>query len=185
VLAFASRERWSRWLELEHADARGIWLKLAKKGNAQPSVSQSEAIEVALCWGWIDGQIQRFDEAWYLTRFTPRTPRSRWSQRNRALAEQLIARGAMRASGLAAIEAAKADGRWEAAYASQSSATVPDDLQRALDANPAAAAFFEALDSSNRYAFLYRLHHTAHARRAARIADYLALLDRGETLHER
>jgi uncharacterized protein YdeI (YjbR/CyaY-like superfamily) len=169
---------------VECATAAGVWLKIAKKDSGIASVDYAQALEVALCWGWIDGQRGRFDERYFLTRFTPRTPKSRWSQRNCAIAEELIATGAMQPLGLAQVELAKADGRWDAAYPSQANATVPEDLQLALDANPAALAFFDTLDRINRYAFLYRLHHlTKPDARAARIVRYVETLARGETLH--
>lgn len=139
---------------------------------------------MALCWGWIDGQRGRFDERHFLTRFTPRKPKSRWSQRNCKIAEALIAAGAMQRPGLAQVEQARADGRWDAAYPSQSNATVPDDLRLALEANPIALAFFDTLDSINRYAFLYRLHQVTNPdTRSARITRYVETLARGETLH--
>jgi uncharacterized protein YdeI (YjbR/CyaY-like superfamily) len=169
---------------VEHATAAGVWLKIAKKDSGIASVDYAQGLEVALCWGWIDGQRGRFDDRYFLTRFTPRTTKSRWSQRNCTIAEELIATGAMRPPGLAQVELAKADGRWEAAYPSQANATVPDDLQLALDANPAALAFFDTLDSINRYAFLYRLHHVSRPdARSARITRYVEMLARGETLH--
>lgn len=184
VLAFAVREDFRDWLEHEHARCEGIWLKIAKRSSGIASIDYQQALEEAICFGWIDGQRSGHDEHSYLTRFTPRKPRSRWSQRNCEIAERLIASGAMSPAGLAAVEQAKADGRWDEAYPSQANATVPADLQAALDANPAAAAFFATLDSINRYAFLYRLHHVARpAARAARIERYIELLARGETLH--
>jgi uncharacterized protein YdeI (YjbR/CyaY-like superfamily) len=185
VVAFASRGDWEEWLGREHARAGGVWLKIAKKGSAIESVSYGEALDGALCWGWIDGQRAPFDELWFLTRFTPRKPRSRWSWNNRVKADELIARGEMKPPGLEQVMAAKADGRWDAAYPGQRDAPVPDDLRQALDANAAAAEFFAALDSANRYAFLYRLHHVSGAEaRAERIARYVAMLARGETLHD-
>ena len=185
VVAFASRVAWEEWLGREHARAGGAWLKIAKKGSGIESVSYGTALDGALCWGWIDGQKAPLDELWFLTRFTPRKPRSRWSANNRVKAEELIARGEMTPAGLEQVNAAKADGRWDAAYPGQRDAVVPADLRQALDGNPAAAEFFVALDSSNRYAFLYRLHHVTRAdTRAERIARYVAMLARGETLHD-
>jgi uncharacterized protein YdeI (YjbR/CyaY-like superfamily) len=185
VVAFASRGDWEEWLGREHAGAAGVWLKIAKKGSGIESVSYGEALDGALCWGWIDGQRAPFDELWFLTRFTPRKPRSRWSVRNRVKAEELIARGEIKPPGLEQVCAAKADGRFDAAYPGQRDALVPPDFRQALDATPAAAEFFAALDSANRYAFLYRLHHvTGPAARAERIARYVEMLAHGETLHE-
>ena len=185
LLAFDSPAAWERWLAREHRRSSGLWLKIAKRDSGVITIGYQEALEVALCWGWIDGQRGRHDATYFLTRFTPRKPRSRWSQRNCALAEVLIAKGAMRPAGLVEVERARGDGRWEAAYPSQANATVPPDLEAALDATPAALAFFNTLDGSNRYAFLYRLHHLRdEAARAARIDRYVEMLARGETLHE-
>jgi uncharacterized protein YdeI (YjbR/CyaY-like superfamily) len=174
---------WRRWLSKNHGRAEGVWLKFAKKGSPTPSVSYPEAIEEALCFGWIDGQVRRFDEHFYLQRFTPRRPRSKWSQINREKATQLIEAGRMQPAGLAQIEAAQADGRWDAAYPAQSQATVPADFQAALEANPQARAFFETLTGSARYAFLYRLHDVSDPkRRAKRITDYIERLSDRRTL---
>lgn len=176
---------WRRWLEENHDAVAAIWLKFAKKGAPVATVSYAEAIEEALCFGWIDGQVRADDAHFYLQRFTPRRPRSKWSQVNREKATRLMAEQRMRPAGLAQIEAAKADGRWDAAYPAQSGATVPDDLQRALDENPRAAEFFATLTGSARYAFLYRLHHVSDpARRARRIADYIERLSAGRTLQD-
>jgi uncharacterized protein YdeI (YjbR/CyaY-like superfamily) len=183
-LAFATGERWEAWLAAQHATSPGIWLKIAKKASGIESVDYPQALDVALCYGWIDGQKGRFDDQFFLQRFTPRKARSKWSQVNCAKVAALIERGAMRAPGLAEVERAKADGRWEAAYPAQSAATVPEDLQQALDANGAAAASFAGLSSVNRYAILYRLHHVVGAeRRAVRIATYVEMLAEGRTLH--
>jgi uncharacterized protein YdeI (YjbR/CyaY-like superfamily) len=183
VLECASDADWERWLEGNHDASNGVWLKFAKRGASVPTVSHAEALEVAICFGWIDGQVRRMDETHYLQRFTPRGPRSKWSQVNREKAERLIADGRMRDAGHAHIASAQADGRWEAAYEPPSRATVPDDLQQALDADPAAKAFFSTLTSMRRYAFLYRLHHvkTPQARQR-RIAGYIELLREGRTL---
>ncbi len=171
------------WLAENHA-GDGAWLKLAKKGAPSPTVTYGEAVEEALCYGWIDGQIARFDEHHYLQRFTPRRARSKWSEVNREKALALISSGRMRAPGLAQVEAAKADGRWEDAYPPASRATVPEDLAQALDRHPQAKAFFETLTGSTRYAFLYRLHQTQRPpARAKRIADYISLLSEGKTLN--
>ena len=157
VHLFATPRELEAWLEENHNSCEGVWLKIAKKGVDEPSVTYAEALELALCFGWIDSQKRGFDDRHFLQRFTPRRPRGRWSKINREKAERLIASGAMRPAGMAEVEAAKADGRWEAAYEGQRTAKVPPDLQRALEANPAAAAFFDALDSANRYAIVYRL----------------------------
>lgn len=183
-MAFRSRLEWERWLEGEHGRSRGVWLRLGKKGSGVESVGYEEALEVALCWGWVDGQLGAWDERWFLRRFTPRSARSRWSARNRLAAEELIARGAMRPAGLAEVERARADGRWDAAYPGQRDAVVPDDFAVALRLNPAAADFFAGLDSANRYAFLYRLHHVTEAQaRRERIAEYVEMLALGRGLH--
>src|SRR3954453_21471936 len=157
ILLFALKEELEAWLEENHAGAGGLWLKIAKKGSGVESVNYAEALELALCFGWIDSQKSGFAEAFFLQRFTPRRPRGKWSQINRTKAEELIAAGSMRPAGLAEVEAAKADGRWEAAYAGQRTATVPEDLRQELDRNEAAREFFATLDGANRYAILYRL----------------------------
>jgi uncharacterized protein YdeI (YjbR/CyaY-like superfamily) len=185
TLQLADRQAWREWLEEHNETAVGAWLKLAKKGSPTATVAQAEAIEEALCYGWIDGQVRSHDEPFYLQRFTPRGPRSKWSEINRGKAQRLIAEGRMHRAGLAEIEAAKADGRWDDAYAPQSRATVPDDLQRALEHNPRAKQFFATLTGSRRYAFLYRLHHVKRPdARAKRIARYVDLLEAGRTLQE-
>jgi uncharacterized protein YdeI (YjbR/CyaY-like superfamily) len=184
VVAFPDRAHWANWLEANHESAAGVWLKLAKKGSGHASVSGPEALEIALCYGWIDGQGATLDEAWWLQRYTPRTARSRWSEKNRAAALRLIAAGEMRPAGLAQVRAAQADGRWEAAYASPRNITVPDDLRAALDASPPARKRFEQLDSRNRYAILYRVHDAKRpATRQRRIAKYVAMLEAGETIY--
>jgi uncharacterized protein YdeI (YjbR/CyaY-like superfamily) len=185
VVEFATRAEWARWLAAEHAASAGVWLKIARKDGGAESVSYSDALDVALCHGWIDGQKDRLDERFWLQRFTPRTPRSRWSKRNRERAEALIGSGQMAPAGTREIERAQADGRWEAAYDSHSTATVPDDLQAELDRNPAAREFFAALDSSNRYAILYRIQEARRPdTRARRIAKYVAMLNEGRRIHE-
>jgi uncharacterized protein YdeI (YjbR/CyaY-like superfamily) len=184
VLAFASRDEWAAWLGAHRDAAAGVWLKIARTGLGIDSVTYAEALDVALCHGWIDGRKERFDDRHWLQRFTPRRPRSRWSKRNRERAEALIAGGDMTAAGLAEVERARADGRWERAYDSHSTATVPDDLRRELDRNPAAAAFFATLDSANRYAVLYRIQEARRPQtRAARIERFVAMLNRGERIH--
>ncbi len=184
VLLFATPAELEAWLEERHGDSEGVWLKIAKKGVEPPSVTYGEALELALCFGWIDSQKRGHDESHFLQRFTPRRPRGRWSKINREKAEALIAAGAMRPTGLAEVEAARADGRWEAAYEGARTATVPVDLQRELDANPAAAEFFAGLDGSNRYAILYRLDEAKKPEtRARRLRKFVAMLERGEKIH--
>lgn len=184
ILAFASRAAFEEWLEAEHAVSPGLWLKFAKKGSGVESVTYPEARDAALCFGWIDGQKASLDETYWLLRFTPRTPRSKWSQINRERVAELTAEGRMRPAGLAEVERAKADGRWERAYASPRNAAVPEDLQAALDADPAAAEFFAGLDGRNRYAILYRIGDAKRPQtRAARIEKFVAMLGRGEKLH--
>ncbi len=184
VLLFATPPDLELWLEENFEAADGIWLKIAKKGAPQPSVTYAEALELALCFGWIDSQKRGLDETHFLQRFTPRRPRGRWSRINRDKAEALIAAGAMRPSGMAEVEAAKADGRWEAAYEGQRKAKVPDDLRRELDANEAAREFFATLDSANRYAIVYRLNDAKKAEtRERRLRKFVAMLERGEKIH--
>ncbi|MDQ0474968.1 YdeI/OmpD-associated family protein [Labrys wisconsinensis] len=186
VLSFPSAQAWEAWLAERPADAKGVWLRLAKKGSGIAGPSKQEAIDGALCHGWIDGQIDRGDATSWLTRFTPRKAGSRWSENNRSRALALIAEGRMQAAGFGEIERAKADGRWDAAYASQGRITVPDDLQAALDADEAASRFFAGLDSANRYAVLYRIHHARTPQaRARQIETSVAMLARGETFHPR
>ena len=183
ILECVDDAHWRRWLHEHHASSSGVWLKFAKQAADATTVNHAQALDTAICFGWIDGQTRRFDETFWLQRFTPRGPRSRWSQVNCAKAEQLITDGRMHAAGLAEVQAARADGRWEAAYQPQSRATVPDDLQAALDAEPAARQFFETLTGQRRYAFLYRLHHvTQPAARRRRIASYIELLRNERTL---
>jgi uncharacterized protein YdeI (YjbR/CyaY-like superfamily) len=184
ILECGDQGAWHDWLESHHADPEGVWLKFAKKASPTPTVTYGDALEEALCYGWIDGQVRRFDEHFYLQRFTPRRSRSKWSQINRENATRLIEEGRMRPAGRAQVDAAKADGRWEAAYEPQSQATVPPDFQRALDGNGRARAFYETLRGSARYAFLYRLHHTAPAKRPERIKDYVELLASEKTLQD-
>jgi uncharacterized protein YdeI (YjbR/CyaY-like superfamily) len=185
VLLFATPAELEAWLEENHAQPDGFWLKVAKKGSGERSVSYAEALELALCFGWIDSQKRGHDEKFFLQRFTPRRPRGRWSRINREKAEALLAAGAVRPAGLAEIEAAQADGRWEAAYEGQRTAKVPAYLQRQLDANPAAAQFFADLDSANRYAIVYRLEEAKKPEtRERRLRKFVAMLERGEKIHE-
>lgn len=184
IRAFADAAAWEAWLAAQPRNSAGLWLKLAKQSATAASVSKAEAIDAALCHGWIDGQLNPFDDDWWLIRFTPRKPRSKWSARNCRRAEELVAAGRVAPAGLAEIEAAKADGRWQAAYASASKATVPQDLAAALDADPAARAFFDTLTGANRYAILYRVQDAKKPEtRAARIAKFVAMCARGETVH--
>lgn len=184
VVPFASRDAFERWLEANHDSSSGLWVKFAKKGSGIETVVYAEAVEAALCFGWIDGQANSVDDDWYLQRFTPRRARSKWSQINRDRAEALIERGAMRPAGLREVERAKEDGRWEAAYASPSKIEVPADLQAQLDANPKAKDFFEQISKTNRYAILYRIHDAKRPEtRARRIEKFVGMLERGETVH--
>ena len=184
VIPFADAADWERWLDEHHEDAPGLWLKLAKKDSQVASVTYAQAVELALCFGWIDGQKGAYDESWWLQRFTPRGSRSRWSRINREKAEELERDGRLRPAGLREVQRARADGRWEAAYESQSRATVPEDLQRELDRDPAARAFFESLESHNRYAILYRVHEAKRPEtRARRIARFMEMLRAGEKPH--
>jgi uncharacterized protein YdeI (YjbR/CyaY-like superfamily) len=184
VVAFKTQQAFDVWLRSQPSDSRGLWLKIAKKSSGITSVSRDEAVDTALCHGWIDGQLDSFDDKYWLIRFTPRQPTSIWSAKNRARALELVELGLMRMSGLREIDRAKADGRWDRAYASVSTAKVPDDLRAVLAKNKKAAAFFETLDSKNRYAILYRTHNAKKAEtRAARIAKFVAMLAKGETIH--
>ncbi len=184
VLPFASAAAFEAWLEAEHGSAPGGWIKMAKKTSGIPSVTWAEAVPVALCFGWIDGQRRGLDATWFLQRFTPRKPRSRWSKINTEHVARLTAAGRMRPAGLAQVEAARADGRWDDAYDGQRTAAPPPDLQAALDANPQAAAFFATLRGANRYAVVYRVQDAKRPEtRARRIERFVAMLARGETLH--
>jgi uncharacterized protein YdeI (YjbR/CyaY-like superfamily) len=184
VIAFKSQQAWDAWLTSQPADSKGLWLKLAKKSSGIASVSKPEAIDTALCHGWIDGQLDSFDDNYWLIRFTPRQSSSKWSEKNRTRALQLIELGRMKPAGLAEIGRAKKDGRWSAAYAPQSTAQVPDDLRAALTRNKAAKSFFETLDSTNRYAILYRIHSAKKPEtRAVRIEKFVAMLTEGKTIY--
>jgi len=176
---------WRRWLSAHHADSPGVWLVLAKVGTAAPTtVSYAEALDEAICFGWIDGQLGRRDAATFRRRFTPRRVRSSWSQRNAAIAERLIATGRMHRSGEDEVRQAKEDGRWEAAYAGQASIDVPEDLLAALQDNPGAKAMFETLTRANRYAILYRIGNAKRPEtRSRRIDQCVEMLARGETIH--
>jgi uncharacterized protein YdeI (YjbR/CyaY-like superfamily) len=184
LIRFATAADFERWLEANHDRSAGVWLEIAKQEAREASITYSEAIEVALCFGWIDGQKGRGDDEHWRQRFSPRSRRSRWSQINRDKAEQLMAAGRMRPQGLAEVERARADGRWEAAYHGQRTATVPEDLQRELDADPVAAAAFAALDARNRYSIIWRLNDAKRSEtRARRLAKFLDMLRRGERIH--
>lgn len=184
VLAFESAEAFEAWLAKNHSDPAGIWVRFAKKGSGIESVTYAEAVDIALCWGWIDGQAKAIDDQWYVQRFTQRRARSPWSKRNVAKTEALIAAGRMKPPGMAEIERAQADGRWEAAYAGPRTMEVPEDLQRELDARPEAAAFFATLNSANRYAILWNLQQAKRAdTRKRRLEKYVGMLERGEKVH--
>jgi uncharacterized protein YdeI (YjbR/CyaY-like superfamily) len=185
TLPFATRAAFEAWLAEHHATHAGLWLQIARKGSGLASITYAEAVEAALCYGWIDGQKGRSTDAdHWLQRFGPRTPRSRWSQVNREKATALIDAGAMRPAGLREVERAKADGRWDAAYAPPSRAAVPEDLQRALDADDDARRFFATLDGTNRYAILHRIEEAKRPEtRARRIAKFVAMLAVGEKLY--
>jgi uncharacterized protein YdeI (YjbR/CyaY-like superfamily) len=186
VLAFKSQRAWDTWLASQPAQSKGLWLKLAKKSSGMASVSKVEALDTALCHGWIDGQLDSFDDDFWLIRFTPRQATSKWSEKNRIRALELVELKLMRPAGLEQIERAKKDGRWEAAYAPQSTAQIPEDLRAALARNKKARSFFEGLDSHNRYAILYRLQDAKKAEtRAARLEKFVAMLVDGKTIHPR
>lgn len=185
VLPFESEQAWEAWLEAHHADSQGVWLKIAKASSGQPTVTYQEALGVALCFGWIDGQKNKFDEQYWLQKFTPRRPKSIWSKINRDKIAILTEQGKMRPAGLREVQRAQQDGRWDAAYESQSSATIPEDLQKALDANPAAQAFFKTLNSVNRYAILHRIMTAKKPEtRQQRIEKFIAMLSDGKKLYD-
>jgi uncharacterized protein YdeI (YjbR/CyaY-like superfamily) len=184
VEEFASAKAWERWLAAHHATAPGLWLMIAKKGTGVSTVEIVDAIEVALCYGWIDGLRHAHDETYFRQRFTPRKPRSKWSQINRDRVEALIAAGRMRPAGQVQVDAAKADGRWDAAYAGARTIEVPDDLTHALRRNAQARRAFAALDSTNRYAILFRIHDAKRPEtRARRIEQFVTMLEEGRTIH--
>ena len=184
VLEFADAAAFRKWLKQHHAKAPGVWIKFAKKGSGVASITHPEAVDAALRWGWIDGQGKSHDASYWLTKFTPRRARSIWSKINRERARALIASGDMEAAGLAEVERAKADGRWDAAYDSPKSAAIPEDFASALARERKAAAFFATLNGANRYAILWRLQTAKRAEtRAKRIEDFVAMLARGEKFH--
>ncbi len=183
-LQFKSRSAWAAWLEKNHAASSGVWLQLAKTSSGLESVSYAEALEVALCYGWIDGQKKSYDASWWLQRFVPRGVKSIWSKINREKAEALVESGQMKPAGLREIERARQDGRWDAAYDSPGRATVPEDFQAALDDHPEAKSFFATLNSANRYAILFRLQTAKRAEtRAKRIKQFIRMLENHEKLH--
>jgi uncharacterized protein YdeI (YjbR/CyaY-like superfamily) len=184
IMSFETQQDWEVWLNENHAETKGIWLKIAKKEARTLSVSYTEALDSALCYGWIDGQKAAFDDKYWLQKFTPRTAKSIWSKVNCGKAEALIAEGRMQSAGLQQVELAKADGRWERAYESQSKITIPDDFQRELDKNPQAKEFFNTLDSANRYAFLFRIYAAKKPEtRSAKIQKFVEMLHQQQKLH--
>ncbi|KEQ24782.1 YdeI/OmpD-associated family protein [Paenibacillus tyrfis] len=184
ILLFADQPSWEAWLEQNHVASAGVRLHLAKKQADVVTLTYQEALESSLCYGWIDSRKEAYDESTWLQRFTPRGAKSIWSKVNKDKAEALIASGRMQPPGLRAIEAAKQNGQWDKAYESQSRATVPDDLQSELDHNPQAKAFFETLDSQNRYAILFRIHSAKKVEtRAKRIQQFVTMLERGEKIY--
>jgi uncharacterized protein YdeI (YjbR/CyaY-like superfamily) len=184
IRLFKSKQDWASWLEKNHRKSKELWLRLAKKGSSLESTSYKEALEVALCYGWIDAQKRPENEKTWLQRFVPRSDKSLWSRINREKALTLIKGGEMKAAGLEAIENAKKSGRWEAAYQSPSQASVPDDLQAALDVNPSARKFFETLDRANRYAVLWRIQTVKKAEtRSRKIAQFVEMLAKGKKIH--
>jgi uncharacterized protein YdeI (YjbR/CyaY-like superfamily) len=183
IKPFSSKEKWAAWLSKQHDRSAGVWLKLAKKDSGISSVTYEEALDVALCYGWIDGQKKSFDENYWLQKFTPRAARSIWSTINIEKAERLIASGEMKPAGLKEIESARQDGRWDAAYASQKNISIPEDFQAALDRNKKAKAFFATLKNAERYSFLFRLHHFKKPEiRAKKMAEFVGMLERGEKI---
>ena len=184
VIAFATQDDWAEWLDSHHGDVAGVWLKIAKAKTGIATVTYAEALEVALCYGWIDGQRNKLDDAWFLQRFTPRRARSPWSKINTEKATALIKAGRMKPAGLREVERAKADGRWDAAYAGQREMEVPADLAAALKRSRKAKAEFDRLDSRNRYAILYRTETAKKPEtRARRIEQFVAMLERGERIY--
>lgn len=184
IQPFANKKKWTNWLAKQHEKSAGIWLKIAKKDSGIASVTYDEALESALCYGWIDGQKKGFDDKYWLQKFTPRGPKSIWSKINTEKAEKLIASGEMKPAGLKAIEAAKQDGRWDAAYVSQKNISIPEDFQSALNKNEKAKAFFATLKSAERYSFLFRIQTAKKAEtRARRIQQFTEMLAKGEKFH--
>jgi uncharacterized protein YdeI (YjbR/CyaY-like superfamily) len=185
VRLFATQAEWAAWLKENHRGSQGLWLRLAKKGAGLRSVKYGEALEIALCYGWIDGQKRGESEQAWLQRFLPRSAKSIWSKINRDKANALIAAGRMKPAGLEAVERARNDGRWDAAYDSPKTARVPQDFQGALDARPRAREFFQSLDGANRYALLFRIQTVKKAEtRARKIREFVEMLERRERIHE-
>lgn len=184
VKPFRSQETWQRWLDAHHERSLGVWIQFARKDSGIATVTHGQALDVALCYGWIDGQVKPLDDRYFLQRFTPRTARSKWSKVNRDHVARLTDAGRMRPAGIRQVEAAKADGRWDAAYDSPRTAAVPEDLRAALNKDPRAAAFFDTLKGRNRYAILYRLQSAKRPEtRARRIEAFVAMLSNGETIY--
>jgi uncharacterized protein YdeI (YjbR/CyaY-like superfamily) len=184
IVHFATDQDWESWLEANHTQSAGLWLKIAKTDSGHTSVGYQEALETALCFGWIDGQKGKLDDEFWLQKFTQRRPKSMWSQVNRAKVDQLIAGGRMREAGLREVERAKADGRWEAAYASPRNMAVPEDFQAALDANPVAQTFWGQLNATNRYAILHRITTAKKAEtRQKRIVQFIQMLNENQKLY--
>jgi uncharacterized protein YdeI (YjbR/CyaY-like superfamily) len=184
ILPFANKQKWADWLAEQYDKFTGVWLKLAKKNSDIASITYEDALDVALCYGWIDGQKKGFDDKYWLQKFTPRGSKSIWSKINTEKVERLIVSGEMQPAGLKAIEAAKQDGRWDSAYASQKNISVPQDFQAALNENKKAKEFFATLNSVNRYAILFRIHQAKKAQtRAKRIQQFIEMLAKHETLH--
>lgn len=184
ILSFASRKDWKKWLHRSHAKSAGVWIRMFKKGSPVESVSYAEALDEALCYGWIDSQSRRYDEQSYLQKYTPRRTRSRWSKINREHVERLMREKRMQPAGLREIERAKEDGRWDAAYDSWSRATIPDDFKKALSRNKKAQAFFATLNRQNTFAICFRLQAAKKPEtRARRIAQFVAMLAEGKTIY--
>jgi uncharacterized protein YdeI (YjbR/CyaY-like superfamily) len=183
VMHFESADKFAAWLDKNHAQPAGAWLKLAKKNTGAKSVSYTEALDVALCYGWIDGQVQKYDQQFYLQKFTPRRAKSIWSVRNTQKAQSLIAVGKMTPVGLAAINQAKADGRWDAAYHSSSTFTMPEDFVKALKANPKASQFYDSLSAGNRYAIYFQIQTASDKSRPAKIERLIKMLEQNKKIH--
>jgi uncharacterized protein YdeI (YjbR/CyaY-like superfamily) len=183
VMHFGSADKFAEWLDKNHSQPAGVWLKLAKKNTGATSVSYAEALDVALCYGWIDGQVQKYDQQFYLQKFTPRRAKSIWSKKNTQKAESLIAAGKMMAAGLVAINQAKADGRWDSAYHSSSTFTMPTDFLKALKANPKASQFFESLNAGNRYAIYFQIQTASDKGRPAKIEKIIKALEQNKKIH--
>jgi uncharacterized protein YdeI (YjbR/CyaY-like superfamily) len=184
IIMFERPEDWEGWLEQHHAESPGLWMRIAKKAAGLASVSYDQALDVALCYGWIDGQKKSYDESSWLQKFTPRGRKSIWSKVNRDKVQALTEAGRMRPAGLAAVESARQDGRWEAAYDSQSRASLPEDFQAALEQSPKARAFYETLNGANRYAMIFRVQTAKKPEtRARRIEEFVRMLERGEKLY--